>query len=170
MNAKSIAIAPLLLALTSAPLAMAQIKSANPADQKAPAAAPVASARPDAKPIEDLELAAQRLRDAVHTMLNEPVGAKRAAMINEGDRALSEVENAMANLPPNLLIAEATENTYKQSADQLQLATEDLHEATQALAKDPDSARRNETMKKIRVALKETQRLMHEIPRVASAK
>ncbi len=170
MNAKLLLAAPLLLALGSAPLAMAQTKSANPADQKTPSAATTVSARPDAKPIEDLQLAAQRLRDAIHSLLNEPAGAKRAELIRAGDRALAEVENAMVNLPPELLTAEATESTYKRSADRLQKATQNLHEAAQALAKDPNSKRRSETIKKIKTALLETHRLMHEIPRGAPAK
>jgi hypothetical protein len=170
MIAKSITVVPLILALTSAPLALANDTNANAVAQNASGPAAASSARPDAKPIEDLRLAAQRLRDAVHDMLNEPAGAKRTKMINEGDRALAEVEGAMANLPPDLLIAEATESTYKQSADRLQIATQDLHEAVQALAQDPNSPRRNETILKIRTALNETHRLMHEIPQVASAK
>ena len=167
MNKKLVIVAPLLLALSSAPFALAQTKSA---DQKGPMAATTSSTRPDAKPIEDLLLAAQRLRDAIHAMLNEPAGTKRTEMIRAGDRALAEVENAMVNLPPELLTAQATESTYKQSADRLQKATQNLHEAAQALAKDPDSKRRNETIKKIKVALQETHQLMHEIPRVASSK
>jgi hypothetical protein len=170
MNAKLVVVAPLLLIFASAPLALAQTKSANPVDQKGPIATATPSARPDAKPIEDLQLAAQRLRDAIHAMLNEPAGAKRTELIEAGDRALAEVESAMANLPLELLTAEAAESAYKDSADRLQMATQNLHEATQALAKDPNSARRNDTLKKIRIALQETRRLMHQIPQVASTK
>jgi len=170
MNAKLAIIAPLLWALGSAPLALGQTKSASPADQKAPGAAATASAGPDAKPIEDLRLAAQRLRDAIHDMLNEPAGAKRIELIKAGDRALAEVESAMVNLPPELLTAQATESTYKQTGDRLRRATENLHEAAQALAKDPNSKRRNETVRKIKTALLETHRLMHEIPRGATGK
>ena len=167
MNAKSMTLAPLLLALASAPLAIAQKEqTVTPAVHKAPGAAAV----PDAKPIEDLRFAAERLRDAIHDMLNEPADAKRVALIEAGDRALTELESAMANLPPELLIAEASESGYKDSADRLQRATQDLHEAAQALAKDPNSTRRNETIRKIRIALRETRDMMREIPQVASAK
>ena len=170
MNAKLAAIAPLLLLLASAPLAIGQTKSANPVDQKGPIAAATSSTKPDAKPIEDLRLAAQRLRDAIHDMLHEPAGPKRIELIKAGDRALAEVEDAMVNLPPELLTAQATESNYKQTGDRLQRATDNLHEAAQALAKDPNSKRRNETVKKIKTALQETHRLMHEIPRGATGK
>jgi len=166
MNAKLLIAAPLLVALGSAPLAIAQTKSAAP--EKGPAA--TSSTRPDAKPIEDLLLAAQRLRDAIHEMVREPYSPKRTELIKAGDRALFEVQSAMVNLPPDLLTAQATESYYKESGDHLQRATLNLHEAVQALAKDPNSKRRNETIKKIKTALQETHRLMHEIPRGATAK
>lgn len=154
-----------LALMLSGPLAVARTNSSNPAGQIEPSAATTASTRPDAKPIEDLLLAAQRLRDAVHDMVNEPAGPKRSEMIKGGDRALADVESAMANLPPDMLTAQATESTYKQSADQLRRATENLRQAAQALATDPTSTRRNEAIRKIRIALAETHQLMHEIPR-----
>ena len=165
MNPRSLAIAPLLLVLASAPVAMAQTKNANPANQKSTVATAASSTNADAKPIEDLQLAAQRLRDAIHDMLRQPAGLKRAESIEAGDKALAKVESAMVNLPPELLIAQANESTYKKTEDQLQRAVQNLQEATQALAKDPNSKRRNETIKKIKTALQETHRLMREIPR-----
>ena len=170
MNKLLVIVAPLLLALGSVSHGVAQAESVIPLDHKAPGTAAHASAKVDAKPIEDLRFAAQRLRDAIHVMLNEPADAKRAELISAADRALAEVESAMANLPPDLLIAETSESAYQQSADRLQRATQDLHEAALALAKDPNSVRRNETIGKIRTALGETRRLMHEMPQVASTK
>jgi len=146
------------------PLAMARGMSANPPEKLAKADTAASTARPDAKPIEDLQASTQRLRDAIHEMVNEPAGPKRNALIREGDRALAEVQSAMVNLPPQLLTAEATQTPYKDSGDELKRAAEDLHEAVQALAFDPDSKRRNESITKIRTATLEIQRLMHNIP------
>lgn len=169
--ARSLITAGILTAvMVSTPLALGQTKSANPPDQKAASAAAASNTRNDPKPIEDLQMAAQRLRDAIHQMLNEPKGPKQAELIKNGDQALAEVERAMVNLPPDLLIAHAKESTYKKSEDRLQQATNNLHAATQALAKDPNSPRRNETVKKIKTALLEVHHLMYEIPRGASGK
>ena len=168
MNAKLILIPSLLCALGAAPLALGQTGSANSPIHKGAGVTATSNARPDAKPIEELQLAAQRLRDAIHEMLNEPAGAKRSELIKAGDRALAEVEAAMVNLPPELLTADAADSTYKRTTDRLQQATQDLHQATQALASDSNSTRRNETITKIETALQETHRLMHEIPRAAS--
>jgi len=162
-------LAPFVCLLGAALLAIVQAHAATVPDAKSTTVAAGASGKADAKPIEDLRLAAQRLRDAVHQMAREPAGAKRAELIREADRTLTEVENAMVNLPPDLLTAQATESHYKAASDQLVKATENLHEAVQALAKDPNSKRRNETMKKIDTALSETHRLMHEMPRGAAA-
>lgn len=51
MTAKLVTIAPLLLFLASAPLALGQTKSASPADKKGPIATATSSARMDVKPI-----------------------------------------------------------------------------------------------------------------------
>lgn len=168
MNPKLMIVTPLLFALASAPFASAQAKSGNQMEQKAAGAAAKAAVRPDARPIEDLRLAAQRLRDAIHQMAREPASPKRNELIKAADRALAQVETAMTNLPPALLTAEATESHYKEASDKLEIASENLREAAQSLATDPDSQRRNETMQKIKTALQETHRLMHEIPRGTS--
>lgn len=169
MNKQFAAIAPLLLALGSAPLAVAQTGSVPPAHRNATGTAATLGTRPDAKPIEDLLRAAQRMRDAIHGMLNEPAGAKRTEMIRAGDRALAEIEDAMVNLPPALLTAEASESSYKKTVERLQRTAGSLHAAAQALARDPNSKRRNQTIKKIKTAVEEAHRLMHEIPRGTSA-
>jgi len=164
MNAKLVTIVPLLLLLGAAPLAIAQTKSANPADQRVASAAATSSTRPDAKPIEDLQLAAQRMRDAIHAMAQAPAGAKRSQAIKDANRALAEVQAAMANLPPELLTAAASESNYKQSIDRLQFAGDRLRDAAHALAEDPYSKRRNETIKDINKALLETQQVMIDEP------
>lgn len=164
MNAKLAAIVPLVLLLGSAPLAIGQTKSANPADTKGSTAAATARTRPDAKAIEELQLAAQRMRDAIDAMAKAPAGAQRNQAIKDANRALMEVNIAMTNLPPDLLTAAASESNYKLAIDRLQQANDRLREAAQALAKDPYSKRRNETIKDINKALLETQQVMIDVP------
>lgn len=168
MNTKLLVITPLLCALGAAPLAAAQTRIANPPGHKATSGTAASSTRPDPRPIEELQMAAQKLRDAIHEMLNEPAGPKRSELIEAGDRALAKVEAAMVNLPPELLTAEAEEGTYRRTIDHLEQATQDLNEAVQALKSDPNSTRRNESIKKIQTALREAHQLMREIPRNTS--
>ena len=124
----------------------------------------------DARPIEDLQAAAQRLRDAIHDMAEAPAGPKRMAAIQMGDRALLEVNQAMANLPPDLLTAAATESDYRQAIDRLQQAAQRLRDASHALVTDPYSTRREQTIRDINRALLETQQVMIDIPLSAWSK
>jgi hypothetical protein len=125
----------------------------------------VASAKPsDAKPLENLELAAQRLRDAIHAMADAPAGPRRNQAINDADRALIEVNNAMGSLPPGMLLSEEKEGDYKKAIDRLQQSSDRLRDAAHALAKDPASAKRNETIREINKALAETQQVMVDMP------
>ncbi len=147
----------LALAL-SGPLAIAQTKSENPPDKKA------STSRSDARPIEGLLRSAQLLRDAIHEMAKAPAGPDRTRSIKAANRALAEVQSAMADLPSDLLIAAATENTYMQSVDSLQQSSDNLRKAAQALAGDPYSKRRNETIREINQALLQTQQVMIYLP------
>lgn len=123
-----------------------------------------ATASSDPRPIEDLQAAAQRLRDATRDMAEAPPGPARVTAIQAADRALMEVNQAMANLPPPLLTAAATESDYRQAIDRLQQAAQRLRDASHALATDPYSTRRNETIRDINRALLETQQVMIDVP------
>jgi|KBSMisStandDraft_5_1062788.scaffolds.fasta_scaffold163153_2 ABC-type transporter Mla subunit MlaD len=146
----------------ASPLGLAQSSSASPTTSHATTSAPHKAT--DAKPVEDLQAAAQRLRDAIHAMAQAPAGPQRNQAIRDGNRALMEVNEAMANLPPDMLTAQADESKYKQSIDRLQQAAQKLRDATHALAADPYSTRRNETIKDINRALADTQQVMVDVP------
>ncbi len=169
MNARVLMMVPLLWFLGPAPFAVGQTTSAAPSYQKATNPTAASSVGPEAKSIQDLHAAAQNLQDIIHDMLTAPAGPKRTELIKAGDRALAEVDSAMTKLPPELLIPEATEYSYKHTADRLQRATQNLHDAVETLEKDPYSKRRNATVMKIKGTLHEMHRLMHEIPRGASS-
>ena len=120
----------------------------------------------DAKPVEALEAAAQRLRDAIHALATAPAGAERSQAIHDGNRALLEVNQAMAELPPDLLTAQADEPAYRQAVDRLEQAAQRLRDAAHALAADQNSPRRNDSIKAVNRALLETQQAMIDVPLV----
>ena len=142
----TLSIVTLGLAVAS-PLGLAQSSSASPTTPHATTSAPRKAT--DAKPVEDLQAAAQRLRDAIHAMAQASTGLQRNQAIRDGNRALMEVNEAMANLPPDMLTAQADESKYKQSIDRLQQAAQRLRDATHALAADPYSTRRNEILRRV---------------------
>jgi hypothetical protein len=133
------------------------------AEQK-PLQLSAATRRADAKPLEDLEAAAQRLRASVHALAQAPAGPRRNEAIRDGNRALMAVNEAMANLPAEMLTAEGDESKYVQAAERLEQAAQRLRDATHALASDPYSTRRNQAVKDIRAALSETEKVMADVP------
>lgn len=152
------------LALSS-PFVLGQSQNkTTPSEHYSTATAARAASATDAKPIEDLQAAAQRLRDAAHVLAQAPAGPKRNQAIKDTNRTLMEVNDAMANLPPDLLTAQSDESKYKQSVDRLEQAAQRLRDSTHALAADPASKRRNETIKDINRALMDTQQVMMDVP------
>jgi hypothetical protein len=120
--------------------------------------------RIDAKPVEDLEAAAQRLRDAVHALAQTPAGPKRNEAIRQANRTLMEVQNALASLPPGVIMAAGNESEYKLAMDRLEMAAQRLRDAAHALAREPVGARRADAMKSINKALVDTQQVMLDLP------
>lgn len=150
----------------SIPAAFAAEPSAGTAGTQHSAAV-AASNSANAKPIEALEAAAQRLRDAIQALAQAPAGERRNQAIRDGNRALFEVNEAMAGLPPDLLTAQADESAYRQSVDRLQQAAQRLRDATHALASQPGSSRRNDSIGAVNRALRETQQAMIDVPPTA---
>jgi hypothetical protein len=118
----------------------------------------------DAKPVEDLEAAAQRLRDAVHALAQAPAGEKRNDAIHEANKTLMEVQNAIAALPPGVVTAAGNESNYKAAMDRLEMASQRLRDASHALAREPVGSKRADAMKTINKALVDTQQVMLDLP------
>lgn len=164
--------------MTAAPIASAQSGAASAPSNKGSSSAlgtgttvsstTATSGRVDAKPVEDLEAAAQRLRDAVHSMAKAPAGAQRNEAIKQANRTLLEVQNAIAALPPEVITAAGSESNYKQAMDRLEMAAQRLRDAAHALAREPVGAKRANAMKDINKALIDTQQVMLEVPLTAS--
>lgn len=169
MNMKLLIITPLVWLLSGTPLAMAQTRSASP-DQKSGGVVTAPNSRNDAKGIEELQAAAQRLREAIQAMAQAPAGPKRTDAIKAGNRALAETQTAMVSLPPELLTAGANESDYQKAMDKLQQAAQRLRDATHALASEPAGERRNAAIKATNKALLETQQTMIDIPMRISGK
>lgn len=110
--------------------------------------------------IQNLQSAAQSLREAVQRMAQMPAGDKRTEAIRESNEALMQVQAAMASLPPDLLTANVKESDYKRSLDKLKQASDRLHTAANALADQPPGKGRDTAIKKVNQALLETNEAM----------
>jgi hypothetical protein len=164
---------PVVALLASAPLAFGQSTAAGSAGHMTNATSAtgttasgtaVRSGRVDAKPVEDLEAAAQRLRDAVHALAQAPAGPKRNDAIAQANKTLLEVQNAIAALPPEVITAAGNEGNYKKSMDRLEQAAQRLRDAAHALAREPVGAKRAAAIHDINKALVDTQQVMLDVP------
>lgn len=110
--------------------------------------------------IQNLQAAAQSLREAVQRMAQTPAGEQRTEAMRESNEALIQVQAAMAALPPDLLTANVRESDYKKSMDKLKQASDRLHVAANALANQPPGKGRDAAIKKVNQALLETNEAM----------
>ena len=174
MNMKALVAAQAVLLMVAGPLAWAQSATATsmnnqraasvPATGTTMSGAPVNAGHVDATPVHQLEAAAQRLRDAVHEMAQAPAGPKRNEAIRQANRTLLEVQNAIAALPPETIVAAGREGDYKQAMGNLESAAQRLRDSAHSLAREPLPAKRAAAMKDINKALIDTQQAMIDIP------
>jgi hypothetical protein len=66
--------------------------------------------------VKDLQLAADRLRDSIHVMAQEPAGARRNDAIRAADKALAQTQEAMAWVPGYPATASADTRTMTGAA------------------------------------------------------
>jgi hypothetical protein len=111
-----------------------------------------------------LQQAAQKLREAVQAMAQQPAGAKRNAAADQAREALRETQSAMVELPRALRMGEGQAPNYTQSMERLQEAAQRLRDAVQAMAQQPAGPRRNEAMRQANDALFDTQQAMIQLP------
>jgi hypothetical protein len=174
MKMKTLIVAQAVLLMTAGPLAFAQSSTAGsmnkqpassvPATGNTMSSSPVNAGRVDAKPVHQLEAAAQRLRDAVHEMAQAPAGPKRNEAIRQTNRTLLEVQNAIAALPPETIIAAGRESEYQQAMGNLQSAAQRLRDSAHSLAREPLPEKRAASIRDINKALIDTQQAMIDIP------
>jgi hypothetical protein len=124
-----------------------------------------------------LERAAQRLRESIQSLAGKKEGPERNQAMDAANRALIDTQNAMIALPPEYRVAgiavsnkpivkanPAQNRTYGDSMKELQLASDRLREAIQAMAQRPAGASRNEAIKDAHAALFQTQQAMTLVP------
>jgi hypothetical protein len=122
------------------------------------------------KPVRRLLEAAQRLRDATHAMAAENPGTRRSQVIRQADKALLDTQEAMMDLPSNLLKeSKAAPIVDSNAMNRLQVAAQRLRDAAHAMADQPASADRSATIRQIDEALLDTKRAMIDlVPRVTA--
>ncbi|HEX6321201.1 MAG TPA: hypothetical protein VFZ84_20230 [Burkholderiales bacterium] len=111
-----------------------------------------------------LQQAAQKLREAVQAMAQQPAGPRRNAAADEARQAILETQSAMIQLPPELRTSSGTGPNYTASMARLQEAAQRLREAVQAMAGQPAGPGRNQAMRQANQALFDTQQAMIELP------
>lgn len=153
----------LFASLVAAALAIPASAAAGESDKsKKPG---VVSTSPDySKSMERLQQAAQKLREAVQAMAQEPAGERRNRAIAQAQEGLLETHRAMMALPPELRVGSATSPDYTKSMERLQAAAQKLREAAQAMAQQPAGERRNQSIDQVRQALFDTQQAMIALP------
>lgn len=145
-------------ALAAAPCALAQTSSAS-------AGASAVSTDPSAS-MARLQEAAQRLRDSIQAMAQQPLERGRNNAIDAANLALFDVQRAMIQLPPELRAGPGTDNhpNYTQSYERLKQAAQKLRDSVQAMAQQPAGERRTRAADAAREALIETQEAMAMLP------
>jgi hypothetical protein len=145
---------------------------AAPAQQSTatqPPAKPAASASAQQKAADDLQRAAQRLRDALAALEKEAPGPNRDRAVKAARDALQNTHDVMARLqseakyvasrsaPQAATGSTGTRPSPAEAMKRLRSASDSLYDAVHALAKLPADADRNEAIKKADQALFETE-------------
>jgi hypothetical protein len=134
----------------------------------------VLSARPvRTEAMAALQLAAQRLRESIQSLAQEPVGPGRDQALSAARDALYDTQQAMVRLPPEyrtsgiiisnvpiLRTSPAQNWTVDDAMKELQLAADRLRQSIQAMASHPAGQRRNDAIKQAHQALFQTHQAM----------
>ena len=90
-----------------------------------------------------LQEAAQRLREAIQAMAQQPPGEGRNKAIDQAHQALYDTQSAMIQLPPELRTGpgSASQPNYTRSMERLQQAAQKLLETQQAMVMLPPDLR-----------------------------
>jgi hypothetical protein len=134
----------------------------------------VLSARPiRSEAMVNLQRAAQRLRESIQSLVQEPVGTSRDQALSAARDALYDTQQAMIRLPPEyrtsgivisnvpiLRTSPAQNWTVDDAMKELQLAAERLRQSIQAMADRPAGQQRNDAIKQAHQALFQTHQAM----------
>lgn len=161
MQSKFLTAAAAVLALSSV--------SVTHAEQKGSARdrAHVTSTSPNySHSMQELMRAAQRLRESMQILAQQPQGTARDTALRASREALYETQQAMMQLPPHLRQAQggAAARSDAEAMQHLQRATERLYSAVHAMANQPAGPRRNAAIREANEALFESEYAMLWLP------
>jgi hypothetical protein len=118
--------------------------------------------------MDELRRAAQRLRESIQSLAQQPAGPQREVALKSAREALWDTQQAMADLPPELRIARSTPSgvapNYAESMRDLQAAADRLYDAIHAMVRQPAGERRNDAVRQADEALRDTQTAMVWLP------
>jgi hypothetical protein len=116
------------------------------------------------EPVVRLQQAAQKLRESIQNMAQQPAGPRRNQALDEAREALLETQSAMVALPPELRTGASGNANYTKSMERLQEAAQRLRDATQAMAQQPAGGGRNDAIRTANEALFDVQQAMLQLP------
>ena len=134
----------------------------------------VVSTSPDySKSMQNLQRAAQRLRESIQALAQQQPGPQRDHALRRAHQALYDAQQAMIQLPPELRNAPPVRSggvapAYAESFEKLQQAANRLYDAMHAMAKQPAGERRNDAMQQARESLFETEQALLALPNVTA--
>lgn len=124
-----------------------------------------------------LDRAAQRLRESIQSLAQKQPGAERETAITAAKKALLDTQQAMVALPPEYRVEgivlsdkplvkgnSAQNRTFGDSLKELQLASNRLRDAIQAMAQRAPGQGRNDAIKEAHQAFFQTQQAMAMVP------
>jgi hypothetical protein len=123
----------------------------------------------------ELKASAQRLRDAVQEMAQQPAGPRRNAAISDANKALAQVKQAMVSLPeadrnargyavgsPSSSVGSGSVGSkdYSKSMKELLDAAQRLRDSVHVMASEPAGSGRNSAIREVDRALFDTEQAM----------
>lgn len=163
---KAMRIAATALALAATSAVSAQGTSSANAGQ-APGVRAVEPVRTQA--MQQLQRSADRLRESIQTLAQQPQGPARDTAMDKAREALRETQQAMLALPPELRSHGTVSAVDNASVDKLMQAADSLRFAIQEMATKPAGEARNRAIETANRALLDTQMAMASAYRPGAA-
>jgi hypothetical protein len=129
------------------------------------------------EPMMELQHAAQRLRETIQALAQQPPGPRREQAMSDARRALYEAQEAMIQLPPQYRVSGVVatdgqinrtqpvrDSAFEDAVKELQAAADRLRDSIQAMAQEPAGARRDAAIRQADKALLETKAAMAWVP------
>ena len=144
----------------AAGIAAAQAPANPPGGQ--PRGGTASSQGAQTQPMQQLQQAAQKLRESIQALAQKKPGPDRDGAIAQAQQALLETHRAMIALPPETVGSgnALSSADYDKSVKELMGAADHLRDSIQAISQQPAGERRTEALAQARKALWDTQQAM----------